>query len=94
MMEAGPVGPTFAALGSLRKVKQRQINDAIRKPDRIADRAINFVDPLEVKDTLVKGSRFFQIRNLDCDMTNFAHGDLSKLATTRNSKHGPNEKLA
>src|SRR5580704_8378764 len=76
VMQPRPVWSALATLRSLREVRQREVHDAVGKRDRIADRALDLADALEVEDPFVEHRGLLEIGDLDGDMPDLAHGDL------------------
>src|SRR4051812_46852142 len=75
VMEASPIRTAFAAFGSVGEMQQREIHDAVRERDGVSDRAVHLVHALEVEDALVEGRGFFEIGDLDGDVSDLPHGD-------------------
>src|SRR5690242_17515647 len=76
VMQAGPIRSILAADRTLGKMQQREIDDAIRERDRVADRAFHFGNALELEYAFVKSRRLFELGNLHGDMPDFGHGYL------------------
>ena len=68
-MQTGPVRAALAALGAFREMQEREIHHPVGQRDRVADRAFDLADALEVEHAFVEGRGLFEIGHLNGDMS-------------------------